>query len=114
VYRPVKTERGEACPRRLLSPTLATGMKTLCVLLLAWLASLALTLAAETNQGRFEALGIPVRVNGLKGCVVGPDRRNGETLYFNFNQIDGNLFLIQVNPDTGEAKQFNSPTGPEA
>lgn len=64
--------------------------------------------------GRFESLGIPVRVGGLMGCLVGPDGRGGESLYFNFNQISGKLFLVQVCPDTGEARQFDAPEGPGA
>lgn len=73
--------------------------------------------AAHSEQppnGRFESLGIPVRVGGLMGCVVGPDGHGGEALYFNFNQLSGTLFLVQVNPDPGEAKQFNAPEGPGA
>jgi len=48
------------------------------------------------------------------GCIVGPDGRGGEALYFNFNQLSGLLFLVQVNPDTGEARQFNASKGPGA
>lgn len=48
------------------------------------------------------------------GCIVGSDGRGGEALYFNFNQLSGLLFLVQVNPDTGEARQFNAPQGPGA
>ncbi len=48
------------------------------------------------------------------GCIVGPDGRGGEALYFNFNQISGKLFLVQVNPETGAARQFNAPEGPGA
>jgi hypothetical protein len=85
----------------------------LCALGLAVL--LVRTLSAETAPaGRFESLGIPVRVGGLMGCVVGPNGRGGEALYFNFNQISGKLFLVQVNPDTAEARQFNAPQGPGA
>src|ERR1051325_6278416 len=73
-----------------------------------------LLLAGQANAGRFESLGIPVRVGGLMGCVVGPNGRGGEALYFNFNQISGKLFLVQVDPDTGQARQFNSPDGPGA
>src|SRR5687768_17913303 len=62
----------------------------------------------------FQSLGIPVRKGGLMGCIVGPDGRGGEALYFNFNQISGRLFLVQVDPDTGEARQFNAPQGPGA
>jgi outer membrane protein assembly factor BamB len=48
------------------------------------------------------------------GCIVGPDGKGGEALYFNFNQLSGLLFLVQVNPDTGEARQFNATQGPGA
>jgi outer membrane protein assembly factor BamB len=48
------------------------------------------------------------------GCIVGPNGRGGEALYFNFNQLSGRLFLVQVDPDTGEAQQFNAPQGPGA
>ncbi len=70
--------------------------------------------ADPARAGRFESLGIPVRVGGLMGCVVGPNGRGGEALYFNFNQLSGKLFLVQVDPDTGEARQFNAPEGPGA
>jgi len=89
-------------------------MKILRLLLLAACGFLASSPAAETNSGRFESLGIPVRVGGLMGCIVGPDGQGGEALYFNFNQAAAPLFLVQVNPDTGEARQFNSPIGPGA
>lgn len=70
---------------------------------------------AESDQtGGFERVGIPVRVGGLMGCVVGPNGRGGEALYFNFNQVSGKLFLVQVDPDSGEARQFNAPEGPGA
>jgi outer membrane protein assembly factor BamB len=71
-------------------------------------------LVQAASPGEFEFLGIPVRVGGLMGCVVGPDGQGGESLYFSFNQISGKLFLVQVNPDTGAARQFNAPEGPGA
>lgn len=84
----------------------------LCALLLFCFRSL---FGAEpSGPGKFESLGIPVRKGGLMGCIVGPNGRGGEALYFNFNQISGKLFLVQVDPDTGEAKQFNAPQGPGA
>src|SRR2546428_4702053 len=67
--------------------------------------------AAPAESGRFESLGIPVRKGGLMGCIVGPNGRGGEALYFNFNQLSGLLFLVQVDPDTGQAQQFNAPQG---
>jgi outer membrane protein assembly factor BamB len=69
---------------------------------------------AQAGGGKFESLGIPVRKGGLMGCIVGPNGRGGEALYFNLNQIGGRLFLVQVDPDTSEARQFNAPQGPGA
>ncbi len=79
-----------------------------------YLACLAGATAAQPEGSRFESLGIPVRVGGLMGCIVGPNGRGGEALYFNFNQAGAPLFLVQVDPDTGEAHQFNAPQGPGA
>ena len=79
-----------------------------------WLACVAGAMAAPSESGRFESLGIPVRVGGLMGCIVGPNGRGGEALYFNFNQDGAPLFLVQVDPDTGKARQFNAPQGPGA
>jgi len=79
------------------------------------LACLTLALsAAATDSGRFESLGVPVRVGGLMGCIIGPNGRGGDALYFNFNQTGGKLFLVQVDPETGQARQFNAPDGPGA
>lgn len=78
------------------------------------LAVLALLHPASAADSAFEPLGIPVRVGGLKGCLVGSDGQGGEALYFNFNQTSGKLFLVQVNPDTGEARQFEPTEGPGA
>lgn len=69
---------------------------------------------ADVVAGRFESLGVPVRAGGLMGCLVGPNGRGGEALYFNFNQLSGRLFLVQVDPDTGDARQFDAPDGPGA
>src|SRR2546422_5922539 len=70
--------------------------------------------AGQPERGRFESLGIPVRKGGLMGCIVGPNGYGGEALYFNFNQLSGLLFLVQVDPETGAARQFNAPQGPGA
>jgi len=89
-------------------------MRLTTLLLCSWLAGLAGATAAQPEGGRFESLGIPVRVGGLMGCIIGPNGRGGEALYFNFNQDAAPLFLVQVDPDTGEARQFNAPQGPGA
>ncbi|MCK4590259.1 MAG: hypothetical protein KAT86_00795 [Candidatus Latescibacteria bacterium] len=87
---------------------------TRCVLLFlffsAFSACVASLLAAE-----FQNLGIPVKKAGLMGSLVGPDE-NGELtrLYFNFNQNGAPLFLMQVDPESGAARQLNAPKGPGA
>lgn len=70
--------------------------------------------AEVAAEDRFELVGVPIRQGGMKGCLVGPDGQGGESLYFNFNQLSGKLFLVQVDPETGESRQFNSPEGPGA
>ena len=78
-------------------------------------ACLTLALSASAaDSGGFESLGVPVKVGGLMGCIVGPNGRGGEALYYNMNQTGGKLFLVQVDPDTGQARQFNAPDGPGA
>ena len=89
-------------------------MKAINFWLLLLLCSVSGFGAEQSVAGKFELLGIPVRKGGLMGCIVGPNGRGGEALYFNFNQISGRLFLVQVDPDTGEARQFNAPQGPGA
>src|SRR5262245_17844229 len=90
--------------------SMRTGRFCSCIILLC-VSGLA---ATRPGGDSFESLGIPVRKGGLMGCIVGPDGKGGESLYFNFNQISGLLFLVQVNPDTGEARQFDAPQGPGA
>lgn len=45
------------------------------------------------------------------GCIVGPNGHGGEALYYNFDQTGNHLFLVQVDPETGDSHQFNSPEG---
>lgn len=66
-------------------------------------------------SGRFEDLGIPIRKAGFKGCIVAPDRTGEkDILYFNFNQTGDRLFLLAVDPDTGNTSQYLAPEGPGA
>ncbi|MBM3878747.1 MAG: hypothetical protein FJ387_03370 [Verrucomicrobia bacterium] len=92
------------------TPSFSLGWLTLLI----WILSDLWTATATAQPGRFDTLGIPVRKGGLMGCVVGPDGRGGEALYFNFNQVSGKLFLVQVDPDTGQGRQFDAPEGPGA
>ncbi|MDX9976096.1 MAG: hypothetical protein RBU21_24170 [FCB group bacterium] len=79
-------------------------MQILCAAVL-----LAVTASATAP---FEELGVPIRKAGLMGFIVGPGPTEGsERLYFNFRQDGGKLFLVAVDPDTGEAQQFKSPLG---
>ncbi len=77
--------------------------------------SLALALCLvclAARGGGFEDLGVPVRKAGYKGVLVGPDRTGEKDLvYFNFMQGSAPLFLVSVDPDTGETRQFNAPKG---
>lgn len=82
--------------------------------LLACLTALLSWFTPSSTAIEPESLGIPVRAGGLMGCIVGPNGRGGDALYFNFNQLSGKLFLVQVDPDSGEARQFNAPDGPGA
>ncbi len=60
----------------------------------------------------FESLGVPVTRAGLMGVIVGPGPEEGsERIYFNFRQDGGKLFLVAVDPETGKARQIQSPAG---
>jgi len=61
-----------------------------------------------SQAGEFVDLGIPVVRAMVLGKMVGPDQ-DGEMnkLYFDFNQ-DGPLFIVQVDPVSGESKQYNA------
>jgi streptogramin lyase len=68
------------------------------------------TLATSLRAGQFEDLGVPVKKAGLMGFVVGPDISGQRDLvYLNFMQNAGRLFLLAVDPQTGEATQYFSP-----
>lgn len=90
-------------------------MRTNDVALVTLVAGVLVLTATVPTDAEFEDIGIPVTKAGLMGYIVGPDE-DGETtkLYFNFNQDGAPLFLVQVDPDTGEARQFNAPKGPGA
>lgn len=86
---------------------LGTGPQRLLRGANSWLVMTGMAMA-----GQFEDLGVPVVKAGLRGAIVGPDA-NGQniTLYFSFSQAGGPLFLVQMNPQTGEARQFGAPPG---
>jgi hypothetical protein len=59
-------------------------------------------------------LGIPVREAICWGAHVGPGKtENYDTIYLSFGQYKAPLFLLAINPDTGETRQFNGPLSSE-
>ena len=59
-------------------------------------------------------LGIPVREPVVWGAYVGPGKTgNLDTIYLSFGQYKAPLFLLAVNPDTGQIRQFNGPLSSE-
>jgi len=77
----------------------------------ALVATLSLTCLVAL-AGEFQDLGVPVRKAGYKGVLVGPDKTGEKDLvYFNFMQGSAPLFVVSVDPDTGETKQYGAPKG---
>ena len=55
-------------------------------------------------------LGTPVKEAICWGAHAGPGKTGKmDTIYLSFGQYHAALFLLAVNPDTGEIKQFNGP-----
>lgn len=61
------------------------------------------------GAGQFEDLGIPVRKAGLMNTIIGPDGTGTKDLvYMNFMQTAAPVFLLVVDPDTGETHQYGA------
>jgi len=59
-------------------------------------------------------LGIPVREPVIWGAYLGPGKTGKmDTIYLSFAQYNAPLFLLAVNPDTGQIRQFNGPLSSE-
>ena len=59
-------------------------------------------------------LGVPVREAICWGTFVGPGKTGEmDTIYLSFGQYNAPLFLLAVNPDTGQIRQFNGPLSSE-
>ena len=59
-------------------------------------------------------LGIPVREPIIWGVYVGPGKTGKmDTIYLSFGQYNAPLFLLAVNPDTGQMQQFKGPLSSE-
>jgi hypothetical protein len=76
--------------------------------------SVFITLLSPEISFAFRDLGIPVREAVCWGVYSGPGKTgNRDTLYLSFGQYNAPLFLLGVNPDTGETRQFNGPLSSE-
>jgi hypothetical protein len=72
-----------------------------------------LSLLPETSLA-FLDLGIPVKEAIVWGAHVGPGKTaKMDTIYLSFGQYQAPLFLLAVNPDTGEMRQFKGPLSSE-
>jgi hypothetical protein len=55
-------------------------------------------------------LGVPVKEPVIWGAYVGPGKTGVfDTIYLSFSQYNAPLFLLAVNPDTGQMRQFDGP-----
>src|SRR5512136_767572 len=59
-------------------------------------------------------LGVPVSEPIPWGAYAGPGKTGVlDTIYLSFSQYNAPLFLLAVNPDTGQMRQFNGPLSSE-
>jgi hypothetical protein len=59
-------------------------------------------------------LGVPVSEPIIWGAYTGPGKTGiPDTIYLSFGQYNAPLFLLAVNPDTGQMQQFNGPLSSE-
>ena len=55
-------------------------------------------------------LGVPVKEPVIWGAYVGPGKTGVlDTIYLSFSQYNAPLFLLAVNPDTGQMRQLDGP-----
>jgi hypothetical protein len=74
---------------------------------------LILDLFPKTSSAQ-QDLGVPVREALCWGSFVGPGKTGEmDTIYLSFGQYNAPLFLLTVNPDTGQIRQFNGPLSSE-
>lgn len=76
----------------------------------------AFILLSFYNETSFASrdLGIPVKEAICLGVHVGPGKTGErDTIYLSFGQYKAPLFLLAVNPDRGEMRQFNGPLSSE-
>ncbi len=59
-------------------------------------------------------LGVPVREPTVWGAHIGPGKTGAfDTIYISFAQYKAPLFLLAVNPETGQMRQFSGPLSSE-
>ncbi len=59
-------------------------------------------------------LGTPVKEAVCWGTFLGPGKTGAmDTIYLSFGQYKAPLFLLAVNPDSGQVRQFNAPLSSE-
>ncbi len=59
-------------------------------------------------------LGVPVSEPMIWGAYVGPGKTGAlDTIYLSYAQYNAPLFLLAINPDTGQMRQFNGPLSSE-
>ncbi len=77
---------------------------------------LAFSLLSPLSKNSFAQrdLGVPVREAIIWSAFVGPGKTGDlDTIYLSFGQYNVPLFLLAVNPDTGQIRQFNGPLSSE-
>jgi streptogramin lyase len=78
------------------------------ILIFSIIISISSTLIAQQD------LGVPVREPIIWGAFAGPGKTGAlDTIYLSFSQYNAPLFLLAVNPDTGQMRQFNGPLSSE-
>ncbi len=84
------------------------------VLSFFWLLPPSISFFPPEKSFAFRRLGTPVKEPVSWGVHLGPGKTGKpDTLYISFSQYGAPLFLLAVNPDTGEMKQFNGPLSSE-
>ncbi len=77
--------------------------------LIACLAFLGVVALSAFASG-FDDLGVPVTVGMNMGWLIGPNAAGDKDLvYVDVHQDAGPLFMLAVDPDTGECAQYNAP-----
>jgi hypothetical protein len=78
------------------------------ILIFSFVVSIPSTLIAQKD------LGVPVREPIVWGAYAGPGKTGAlDTIYLSYAQYNAPLFLLAINPDTGQMRQFNGPLSSE-